>query len=108
MVLSFRVGASKNINIDHEVKETCAAMSTQVTYEIDHIYFKCPKFVFYVFYRNLKEKDHIKRNINSKKRNVYIGNQYYYFGFPIIRVSRARTSCLRPMENNGKLFELAP
>ena len=55
---------------------------------------------FYVFYRNLKEKDHIKRNINSKKTNVYIGNQYYYFGFPIIRVGRAHTtSCLRPMEN---------
>ena len=24
-------------------------------------------FVFYVFYCNLKEKDHIRRNINSKK-----------------------------------------
>ena len=35
---------------------------------------------FYVFYRILQEKDHIKRNINSKKRNVYIGNQYYHFG----------------------------
>ena len=31
---------------------------------------------FYVFYRNLKENDHIKRNINSKKIQVYIGNQY--------------------------------
>ena len=28
-----------------------------------------------------------------KKRNVYIGNQYYYyFGLPKIRVGRARTT----------------
>ena len=48
---------------------------------------------FYVFYRNLKEKDHIKRNINSKKRNVYIGNRYhYYFGLPKIRIGRTRTT----------------
>ena len=52
------------------------------------------KFLFfYVFYRNLKEKDHIKRNINSKKRNVYIGNRYhYYFGLPKIRIGRTRTT----------------
>ena len=36
---------------------------------------KCTNFLlFYVFYHNLKEKDHTKRIINSKKRNVYIGN----------------------------------
>ena len=40
--------------------------------------------MFYVFYFNLKEKGNIKRNINSKERNVYIGNQYYYFGLPKI------------------------
>ena len=74
-------------------------MSPQVTYEIDHIpvlrdsttssalCFLC------ILYGNLKEKDHIKRNINSKKRDVYIGNQYYYYYFrlPKIRVGRART-----------------
>ena len=45
---------------------------------------KCTKFfAFYVFYCNLKEKDHIKKNINRKKRNAYIGNQYYYYlGLP--------------------------
>ena len=49
---------------------------------------------FYVFYRYLKEKDHIKRNINSKKRNVYVENQYYcYFGLLKIRgVGLARTT----------------
>ena len=29
-------------------------------------------FVFNVFYCNLKEKDHIRRNINSKKKEMYI------------------------------------
>ena len=51
------------------------------------------KFLFFVFYRYLKEKDHVKRNINSKERNNYIGNQYYYyFGLPKIRVSWPRTT----------------
>ena len=34
---NFWVGTSKNKNIDHGAKETCAIMSTQVTYENDHI-----------------------------------------------------------------------
>ena len=46
--LSFRVGTSRNKNIDHQVKETCAIMSTQVT---------CNIFVFYVLCCNLKERD---------------------------------------------------
>ena len=37
IILCFRVGTSKNKNIDHGAKETCAIMSTQVTYENDHI-----------------------------------------------------------------------
>ena len=52
-------------------------MSTQVTYETDHISCaviqRCQVhqiFVFCVFYCNLKEKDHIRRNKNNKKRNV--------------------------------------
>ena len=35
IILSFRVGISKNI--DHQVKETCAIVLTQVAYETDHI-----------------------------------------------------------------------
>ena len=74
--LSFRVSTPKIKNIDHRVKGTCATDSTQVTYETDNIYllrdstmssalnFCC---VFFVFYFNLKEKDHIRRNINNKK-----------------------------------------
>ena len=39
IIVSFRVGTSKNKNIGHRIKETCAIMSIQVTYEIDHIFF---------------------------------------------------------------------
>ena len=35
--LSFRVGTSKNENIDHRGKETCAIMSTKVPHETNHI-----------------------------------------------------------------------
>ena len=37
IILSLRVGISKNKNIDHQVKETCA----QVTYETNHISVLC-------------------------------------------------------------------
>ena len=70
---SFMVSTSKNKNIDHGVQETYAIISTQVTYEIDGISLlqdlatiKCTMF-FNDFYCDLKEKDHIKRNKNSKK-----------------------------------------
>ena len=43
---------------------------------------KCTKFLFFM-YCNVKEKGQITRNKNSKKKNVYIENQYYYyFGLP--------------------------
>ena len=48
-------------------------------------------FFFYVFYCNLKEK-YIKRNVDSKKRNICTGNQYYYFDLPKIRVGQACTT----------------
>ena len=35
IIVSFRVHISKNKNIDHRAKETCAIMSTQGMYEID-------------------------------------------------------------------------
>ena len=37
IILNFRVGTSNNENIGHHVEETCATMSTQVTYEIYHV-----------------------------------------------------------------------
>ena len=61
-------------------------MSTQVTYEVDYISLlrdltsRALNFVFL--------KGHIKRNMNSKKRNVYIGNQHcYYLGLQ--KISRS-------------------
>ena len=37
IILSFRVDTSKNKNIDHEAKDTCAIKSTQNRYQINHI-----------------------------------------------------------------------
>ena len=36
IILSFRVGRSKNKKIDYRVKKTCVFMPAQVTYETDH------------------------------------------------------------------------
>ena len=71
-------------------------MSTLVTYEIDHISVlrdsTIRKYVF-TYFVNLKEKDQIKKYINSKKRDDYIGNQYYsHFGLLKIRVGWGRTT----------------
>ena len=41
IIVSVRVGISKNKNIDHRVKETCAIVLTQVTSETDHISVLC-------------------------------------------------------------------
>ena len=37
IIIILRVHISKNKNIDHRGKETCVIMSTQVTYETNHI-----------------------------------------------------------------------
>ena len=69
----------------------------EVTYESNLISLLCgstmSSFVFYLFYCNLKEKDHIRRKVNSKKviylsnQYYYLSNQYYYyFDLPKIRV----------------------
>ena len=41
IILTLRVGTSKNENIDHQVKKPCAIMSTQVTNETNHISVLC-------------------------------------------------------------------
>ena len=56
-------------------------MPTQVTYKTEHISLFSDStisseinFCFVLFYRNLKEKDHIRRNINSKKIYLYVNS----------------------------------
>ena len=67
IILSFRVGISKNKNIDHRVKETCAIVSTQTTSTSLYSWFnnvKCTKFLFFsVFHCILK--NHIRRYVKS-------------------------------------------
>ena len=90
-VISYRLYNLKNVkNTHYLVKKTRAIRLTHVTYETDHVSLlqdstvtSAQNFCFYVFYCNLKEKGQITRNLNSKKRNIYAGNQYYYyFGWP--------------------------
>ena len=90
IILSFRVGTSKSKNVDHRVKETCAIRSTQVTYETAYISLLRDSTMSNVL--NLFFIYHIRNIINNKKRNFYMGNHYYYFDLPKIRVGRARTT----------------
>ena len=75
--LSFRVSTSKNKNADHRVKQTCTIRSIKATYEIYHTSLLRDSTMSsalnfcYVFYYNLKEKDYIRKIINSKKINIY-------------------------------------
>ena len=70
-ILSLKVGI---------VKEPCDIMSTEVTYETDHISVLCHStmssvlnFCFLLFYCDLKEKYHVRRNINFKQnKSLYV------------------------------------
>ena len=71
--------ATSYLYFDLNSKMIVANMSTQVTYETNHIFLhlhstmsRKPNFCFYLFYCNLKEKDLIKRKISI------IINKYYY------------------------------
>ena len=102
ILLSVGVGTTKNKNVDNGVKGTSVIMSTQVTYEIDHISLlqdskisSVLNFCFwYVLLLSKRKKSHVKGNTNSKKRNVFVEMkiQYYYFGLPKIRVGPAHTT----------------
>ena len=88
-ILSFRVGTSKSKNIGYRVKETCVIMSTQVNIKPTTTLYPVIQWcqvhkicVFYVFYCNLKEKDHVRRNINSKKKKcLYVKSVLLLFWF---------------------------
>ena len=67
IILSLRVGTSRNENSDNQCKRSCA-------YETDHMSLLCDStmssalnFCSYLFYWNLLED-----KINSKKTNIYM------------------------------------
>ena len=71
---------SNNRSNDHGVEETCAIMSSALNF-----YFWCILL--------WSKKIYIRRNINLKKGEVCMWNQYYYcFDLPKIRVGRAHTT----------------
>ena len=91
IILIIQVSGSGHIdswvkNIDSWVKEIVLLCQQKVHMKpIKSFYFVIQQcqvqeiFVFYIFYCKLKEKYHIRRNKNNKKRNVYMWNQYHYF-----------------------------
>ena len=47
-------------------------------------------FFFCVFYCYLKEKGHIRININSKKRTIYMRKYYYYYYYYYFDLKKIR------------------
>ena len=96
IILSFRISISKNKNIDHGVKQSCAIISTQVTYELNHISVlghstisSALNFCFYVFYCDLKEKYIYKEKYKLHKKEKFICEISIIL--PKFRVGQART-----------------
>ena len=68
IILSFRVGTStnkKNIKVRYESSHSLLLCDSTASSALN--------FCFYLFYCNLKEKDHIRRKINIKKIICEIG-----------------------------------
>ena len=88
IILSFRTGISKNKKYWSRL-----CMKAIVIHLHNSTLSNVLKFHFYLFHCNLKEKDHVRRNVNSKNKNIYKWNQYYYyFDFPKTRVSWVHTT----------------
>ena len=84
IILNFRVGTSKNKDIDHQVRH----LYTSYIWNRPHMYSVIQQLFFYVFHCDLKEK-YIRRNTKFQKRKVCMWNQYfYYFDLSKIRVGR--------------------
>ena len=70
IILRFRVGTSKNKNIDYRVN----AYETEYVSVLRHSTMSSAlNFSFLCFYCDLEEKDHIRRNINCKKKKSLYG-----------------------------------
>ena len=94
----------KNKNIDHRVKEHYAMFGLPIQNENSAINDSLP-FLFDFF--ELKEKYHIRRQINSQKKSVYMRNQsYFYFYLAKIKVGQVGTtkklSCLRLIKKTSQ------
>ena len=70
IILSLRVGTSKNKNIDHRGIETCAYKSDFISLLCDSTMSSAINLCFLSVLLKPKEKYHIRRNINGKKKNI--------------------------------------
>ena len=65
-MLSFSAGTSKNKK--YRSTELLMEVTISLYTAIQHL----PHFCFYLFYCHRKEKDHIRRNMNSESKNIYV------------------------------------
>ena len=91
MILNLRVGTSKNKNIDHRGKKDCANESDHISFLRYSTMSSALNFCFISILLQPKRKK-IWRKINSKNKNIYMWNQYYYFDLPKIGVGRTHTA----------------
>ena len=70
IILNLGFYTSKNKNIDHRGIENCTYESDYISLLRDSTIPSALNICFDLFYCNLKEKDHITRKIDSKKKNV--------------------------------------
>ena len=91
---SFTAGTSKNKIIDHRVKETCAIMLTQATYETDHIALlrhstisSALNFCLFLVFLYPNEKHHRGKIDSKKKKCLYM--KY------VLLLKNKKLSCLR-------------
>ena len=75
IILSFRVGGSKNKKYRSLMSRMKATISLYSVIQRCQVH---QSFLFCLFCCKLEEKDHIKSKINSKKY-TYMLNQYYYY-----------------------------
>ena len=87
VILSLRVGTSKNKNIDHWDRETSDNESYLISLLCDSTISRALNFCFLCTLLQPKGK------VNSKKENVYMWNQFhYFFDLPKIRVGWAHAT----------------
>ena len=84
-------GTSKNKNIDHRGKKDCANESDHISFLRDSTMSSALNFCFLSILLQPKWKM-IWRKINSKNKNIYMWNQYYYLDLSKIGVGRAHTT----------------
>ena len=83
IILTLMISTSKNKNIDHQDKEICSDERNHISLLCDLMILSALIFCFLsTLLQPPKEKIKlIRKKINTKEKNVYIRNEYYYYFF---------------------------